>query len=73
MYCAICWHIARNAFESVVLSDNSILVMGGGFGGTVAAFANDVWKSEDGGKTWIAVTLSAAWTGKWVLQMYAFK
>ncbi len=46
----------------MVLSDGSVLVMGGidaSFGVT-----NDVWKTVDGGASWILVTSSAGWTGK---------
>ena len=44
----------------MVLSDDSVLVMGGTDGG----YKNDVWKTVDGGASWIMVTSSAGWRGK---------
>ena len=50
----------------MVLSDGSVLVMGGiGAGG----YKNDVWKTVDGGASWIRVTSSAGWTGKKILHL----
>ena len=49
----------------MVLSDGSVLVMGG-FDG---AFKNDVWKTVDGGASWILVTSSAGWTGKKIIHL----
>ena len=54
--------IARYCHSSVVLSDDSVLVMGGRDGGAV--YDNDVWKTVDGGASWIRVTSSAGWAGK---------
>ena len=51
----------------MVLSDGSVLVMGGwdGSGG----YKNDVWKTVDGGAIWILVTSSAGWTGKKIIHL----
>jgi PKD repeat protein len=46
----------------VVLSDGSIVLMGGfGSGGTDF---HDVWKSTDGGVTWTQVTAGAGWSAR---------
>ena len=49
----------------MVLSDGSVLVMGG-FGGSSK---NDVWKTVNGGASWILVTSSAGWTGKKIIPL----
>ena len=49
----------------MVLSDGSVLVMGG----TVGNLKNDVWKTVDGGASWILVTSSAGWTGKKIIHL----
>ena len=46
----------------MVLSDGSVLVMGGGM-------KNDVWKTVNGGASWILVTSSAGWIGKKITQL----
>ncbi len=53
------WGRSRQYFSSIVLSDGSILVMGGQepYGGA----KNDVWRSNDKGATWSLVTAAAAW------------
>ncbi len=43
------------------LSNGAVLVMGGTDG---SGLKNDVWKTVDGGTSWILVTSSAGWTGK---------
>ncbi len=53
---------ARSAFAGASLSDGSVLVMGGYAGGS--GYRNDVWKTLDGGASWILVTSSAGWAGK---------
>ena len=50
----------------MVLSDGSVLVMGG-YG--VSDRKNDVWKTVNGGASWILVTSSAGWTGKKILYL----
>ena len=50
----------------MVLSDGSVLVMGGYDGGS---YKNDVWKTVDGGASWILVTSSAGWTGKKIIHL----
>ena len=49
----------------MVLSDGSVLVMGGYAGD----LKNDVWKTVNGGASWILVTSSAGWTGKQILHL----
>ena len=49
----------------MVLSDGSVLVMGGIDGSR----KNDVWKTVDGGASWILVTSSAGWTGKKIIHL----
>ena len=51
----------------MVLSDGSVLVMGGR--DVNWAYKNDVWKTVDGGASWILVTSSAEWTGKKILYL----
>ena len=57
----MCIIVARAGHTSVVLSDDSVLVMGGI---DDDRSYNDVWKTVDGGASWILVTSSAGWTGK---------
>ncbi len=56
--------IGLPALTGVVLSDGSVLVMGGGFDNR-----GFVWKTVDGGASWILVTSSAAWGGKKILHL----
>ena len=56
--------VARAHHTSVVLSNGSVLVMGGNDGSNRK---NDVWKTVDGGASWILVTSSAGWTGKKII------
>ncbi len=58
--------VVRQSFTSVVLSDGSVLVMGANARGY---YYNDVWKTVDGGVSWIVVTWSAGWTGKKILHL----
>ena len=53
--------VARNAHASVALSNGSVWVLGGRESST--SFKNDVWKSVNGGSSWILVTSSAGWGG----------
>ena len=51
----------------MVLSDGSVLVMGGS--DNVSGYKNDVWKTVNGGASWILVTSSAGWTGKKIIHL----
>jgi photosystem II stability/assembly factor-like uncharacterized protein len=46
------------------MPDGSIVLMGGGVDITDDSFADDVWRSADGGKTWTQLTAHAGWTGR---------
>ena len=59
--------VARYGYTSVVLSDGSVLVMGGESYGS--GFKNDVWKTVNGGASWILVTSNAGWTGKKIIHL----
>ena len=54
----------RIGHTSVVLPDGSIILMGGFSGTSEDDWRNDVWRSDDGGKTWTEVTSSAGWSGR---------
>jgi len=55
----------RADFTSVVMRDNSIIVMGGhALNAGADDYLNDVWKSNDDGKTWHLQTASAPWSGR---------
>ena len=55
---------ARDTFQTVVLSNNDILVMGG-FSGS---FRNDIWSSSDEGRNWNNITVSAPWRMRHIFQ-----
>ena len=57
--------VARYSHTSVVLSDGSVLVMGGNDG----SYKKDVWKTVNGGASWVLVTSSAGWAGKNILHL----
>ncbi len=50
----------------MVLSDGSVLLMGGY---DDSSLKNDVWKTVNGGASWILVTSSAGWEGKKILHL----
>ena len=52
----------RDDFSSVVMSDGSIVLMGGEDSNENAL--NDVWRSIDNGATWTEQTASAGWTAR---------
>jgi hypothetical protein len=52
---------ARSDHTSVGLPDGSILVIGGELPG---GYANDTWRSTDGGATWVQQSASASWSGR---------
>ena len=51
----------------MVLFDGSVLVMGGNDG----SYKKDVWKTVNGGASWILVTSSAGWTGEKIIHLIA--
>ncbi|MFA6333315.1 MAG: sialidase family protein [Methanoregula sp.] len=54
------WSV-RGYFSSVVLPDNSIVLMGGC---NDKGYSNETWKSADNGATWSQVSPNAGWTGR---------
>ena len=52
---------ARRAFQSVVLSNNDILIMGGEK--TLFYGLNDVWRSRDGGTSWVQINEYVPYNG----------
>ncbi|MDP3396888.1 MAG: PKD domain-containing protein [Methanoregula sp.] len=57
---AIGWS-KRSWQRCVVMSDGSIVLMGGSDGSN----KNDVWNSSDNGATWTQVTAGAGWSGRY--------
>ena len=55
---AAAW-VPRYRHTSVVLSDGSIVLMGGNDG---SSFRNDVWRSTDKGVTWVQQTANIGWS-----------
>jgi len=55
--------IARWGHTSVVLADDSILVMGGR--DAAGTYYNDTWMSADNGATWSQVSAKAPWIARW--------
>ena len=54
----------RRYHTSVVLPDDSIILMGGFSYDGAEHYNNDVWRSTDNGATWTEITSSAEWTGR---------
>ncbi len=54
--------LARASHTSVVMPDNSIILMGGE--NNNAGFMNDVWRSTDNGATWTEMSAGAGWTAR---------
>lgn len=48
--------------QAVALRDNSVVMMGG-WG--AQGLLNDVWRSSDGGRSWILLDASAPWAPRW--------
>lgn len=55
----------RYGQSSVVLSDGSILLMGGLAGYENVTMFNDTWQSADYGKTWTLVNASPGWSARY--------
>ncbi len=55
----------RSGHSAVTLSDGTVVLMGGN--GSTFSAKNDVWKSPDGGKTWLLATSNSAWRGKFLI------
>ncbi|MFA5267671.1 MAG: hypothetical protein WC379_06835 [Methanoregula sp.] len=54
------WH-GRTGHSTNVMPDGSIILMGGGHGGSDASYLNDTWRSNDNGTTWTQMTESSGW------------
>lgn len=55
----------RKWFSSAALPNGDVLVMGGlTETGSVTNYLNDVWLSQDSGKTWTQQTAHAGWSGR---------
>jgi len=61
----------RDGHDSVVLSDQSIVLMGGYSSIFGYEVSNDVWRSTDEGATWTCMTSSAAWTPRYCMRVEA--
>ncbi len=59
--------VGRQGHTSMVLSDGSVLVVGGQVSST--SLKNDVWSTVDGGASWIMVTSRAGWAGQKILHL----
>lgn len=61
------WH-ARYGHAAVVDSDDAVILFGGFFAdkatGKIMCF-NDIWRSEDGGRSWSQVSPAAQWSGRY--------
>jgi PKD repeat protein len=52
----------RTGHSSVVMTDSSIMLMGGV--NNTGSCMNDVWQSKDSGATWTKITASATWSAR---------
>jgi len=55
---------SQRKFFGSVIDENGHIFVSGGLTGYGTGGLNDVWKSEDGGKSWSALTLAAPWTAR---------
>jgi hypothetical protein len=51
----------RFGHTSVVMSDDSIVIMGGSSYSNIGSFLNDTWRSTDYGATWTLMNASSGW------------
>jgi len=51
-------------YLGTAINENGVIFLAGGNIGYGMSGLNDVWKSEDGGKTWSPLTLVAPWTAR---------
>jgi len=58
-----CIILARSGHASVVLPEGAVVLLGG-LGGSGFSSFQDVWKSVNGGETWVLLTLNASWSSK---------
>jgi photosystem II stability/assembly factor-like uncharacterized protein len=53
----------HKSHSAVTMPDGSVIIMGGGDGHN-NVLKNDVWRSTDGGTTWVQMTANAEWTAR---------
>ena len=54
----------RYGLSSVVMPDNSLIIMGGSLSNTGLVLSNEVWRSSNGGSTWTRINASAGWVAR---------